>query len=85
MIFVNVLILVIGFCTFAAEFASDLKQSLRPIQKDLILLDINGSNAIRITKIKQKFSDFIDFHSEARQLSQNRLNEILRFNQFFIR
>lgn len=65
------LILTIGFCTFATAFISDLEESLHQLQRDLnIMKNKNGkiSNAIQIG-LQAKLVNFIQFYAEARELS----------------
>lgn len=74
------LILTIGFCTFATAFISDLEESLNQLQKDLNTMKNENekiSNAIKIG-LRTKLVNFIQFYAEARELSVEYLT-----NQYF--
>lgn len=62
-IFVIVLILIIGFCMFLTNFGNDLEENVFEMNK----MTRQSSSAIEETKIKKRFIDIIQFHSDARE------------------
>lgn len=63
-----VLYLIIGFCTFCTEFVSDLQLKLRSFSDLIVNAKDNILTIDECTEIKKKFIDFIQFHSEAKEL-----------------
>ena len=66
-LYVSVVVLTIGFCMLIADFASDIKEKLRQFNRILISSDELTTDD-RIV-LKKRLSEFIEFHSEARELS----------------
>lgn len=74
------LILTIGFCTFATAFISDLEESLNQLQNEINTIENENekfSNAFKIG-LRTKLVNFIQFYAEARELSVECLT-----NQYF--
>lgn len=60
--------LLIGFCWFSIAFIDDIEQNLRNMSADLVAQ--NGKSKIeKRIKMKTQFSDAIQFHGEAKELS----------------
>lgn len=66
-VYVDILALFVGFCTFMTDFANDLSENLRKMNEDFNRVINGNSTIIERTDIKSNFMDIIQFHSDARE------------------
>lgn len=62
--------MIFGLCLFAISFSLDLDQKLSQIDENMAAAKNGKFSPRQIIKLKEKFTDFIDFHGEARQYVQ---------------
>lgn len=67
-LFVSGLILIIGFSMFMTDYANDLKENLFAMNEDLIKITYPNPAIFVRMKIKKRFTEIIQFHSDAREL-----------------
>lgn len=70
-IYIAIVILTIGFCTFAVGFGVDLEKTVNQLQQDINALQHDKLSIGKTVEIKVKLSQFIRFHSTARELSSS--------------
>lgn len=68
-LFVVTLILVIGICNFGVSFVSDIEENLRNLNDDIVLSTEQKLSSIEWTEIRVKFIEIIQFHADAKELS----------------
>lgn len=75
-IYTCAIVLTVGFCSFLADFATDIEQKL--LQLNEYVLELKGKKKLTVeerNELKKKMIDIFCFHSEARELSINIFNE----------
>lgn len=68
-IYVCILGSAIGFCLFAIALSSDLKFQLNDMNSDLVAYKRKKLNYREHSKMIQRLNEFMEFHSETRELS----------------
>lgn len=66
-----ILILIVGFCVFVTAFVSDIEESLRQLNSDVIAAhEMKNLTKREQLKMKEKLFDIIAFHSESIRLTK---------------
>lgn len=61
--------LTVGICSLIAAFASDLREKLRQINEEMVQLRGKQLKSDEVKWLKNKLGEFIEFYSDARELS----------------
>lgn len=61
--------LTVGFCLFITSFANDIKEKINQFNKYIVSLEETNLTSEQRVVCKEKISQIIQFHTEAKELS----------------